>query len=115
MQLEHCTSDAAVQAVAEAATRPGGGPPVITGTIGTLITAWRVEAVARLIDQAAEVGWAPDLCEADGHGLVVLTAEGGVYRFDTDRPRAAGDPDGPALRLITGGRTAAPDQEAATA
>ncbi len=113
--LEHCTSAAAKQAVVEAAMRPGGGPAVVSGTIGDIVTPWLTTAVAALIDQAAEVGWAPDLFEADGHGLTVLTAEGGVYRFDTDRPRAAGDPDGPALRLIAGGPIAAPDQEAATA
>jgi hypothetical protein len=98
--LEHCTEVAALQAVTDAAGQPEIGPAVIDGTIGTLNTTWTVTAVAKLLAEADEVGWAPDLHEADGHGLVVLHG-GGVYRFGTDRPRRASTADGPALRVIT--------------
>lgn len=96
--LEPCTEVAALQAVAEAATGPGDGPQTITGTIGDLVTTWTLTAVAALLAQADEVGWAPDLVEADGCGLVVIHG-GGIYRFDTDRPRSAST--GPGLHLVT--------------
>lgn len=98
--LEPCTEVAALQAATEAATGPDGGTQTVTGTIGDLIITWNLTAVAALLAEADEVGWAPDLAEADGCGLVVIHG-GGLYRFDTDRPRSIRTGDGPGLRLIT--------------
>lgn len=96
--LEPCTGVAALQAAAEAATGPDGGTQSINGTIGDLSITWTLTAVATLLAEADEIGWAPDLAEADGCGLVVIHG-GGVYRFDTDRPRAANT--SPGLRLVS--------------
>lgn len=99
--LEPITTVAAVAAVLAAASGPAGdGQRYVSALFGGTATAtddddtdkglparMPVTTAVKMIRGAADnagtarIGWAPDLDQFDGYGLVILDGHGGMYRF----------------------------------
>ncbi len=60
--------------------------PWVSGTVGDQVTSWALDAAHQIVSRAIVLAWDPGLHEADGHGLLVATGGGALYRFATDRP-----------------------------
>ncbi len=106
---DQVTRNEALRALTNAAKHDPDNPAGtlrVSCTVGDQVTPWTLDAAHRMVGYAAILAWDPGLNEADGHGLIVATEDGILYRFDTDRPTElpanlrAPTPIGPRLRLV---------------